>query len=129
MQAVAKYYKVVSQSEIKKSENMVMQSIRRIMDQDFEEAKEAVVAVIAKSLGEFSNQNQQNLIGMYTAMVEGNSTSLKKFAAMYSQFLPRWLACSEPAILKIIDLLFKDKEEANKIYLVDTIIELAKHVP
>lgn len=35
---------------------------------------------------------------------------------------------NEPMILKIVEALFKDKEESNKIFLIDTLIELSKYV-
>lgn len=47
---------------------------------------------------------------------------MRKFAAMYSSDLVNWIKCNEGMVLKIVEVLFKDKEEANKIYLVDTII-------
>lgn len=55
-------------------------------------------------------------------MAESESAMLRKFAALYSSDLVNWIKCNEPVILKIVEMLFKDKEESNKIYLVDTII-------
>lgn len=52
--------------------------------------------------------------------------SIRKYASKYSKDLVQWFSISETVISKIIDLLFKDKEESNKIYLIDTVIELAK---
>jgi predicted RNA-binding protein len=53
---------------------------------------------------------------------------LRRFAAINSKYLVEWLADFEAPILKIVELLFKDKEDSNKIYLIDTIINLSKFV-
>lgn len=38
----------------------------------------------------------------------------------------KWISLIESKILKIIDLISKDKDETNKLFLIDTIIELSK---
>lgn len=52
----------------------------------------------------------------------------RKYAAKYSKDLVQFVRLNEAAIMKIVDALFKDKEESNKIYLIDTLIQLAKNV-
>lgn len=84
---------------------------------------------MAKELANFCPPNQTDFLNCYLAMAESESPLIRKFAAMYSSDLVSWIKVNEPLILKIVEVLFKDKEEANKIYLVDTIIELAKIKP
>lgn len=36
--------------------------------------------------------------------------TLRKFAAMYSKYLAEWLLDFEAPILKIVEVLFKDKD-------------------
>lgn len=84
---------------------------------------------MAKELASFCPPNQIDFLNCYLAMAESESPLMRKFAAMYSSDLVSWIKVNEPLILKIVEVLFKDKEEANKIYLVDTIIELAKIKP
>ena len=79
-------------------------------------------------LGDFSSPNQQFLLAQYQSFAENSNFALRKFASMYSKFLVEWLADFEAPILKIVEILFKDKDESNKIYLVDTLITLSKFV-
>ena len=79
-------------------------------------------------LGNFSAPNQQLLLNNYQAFAESATFPLRKFAAKHSANLAQWLADFEAPILKIVEILFKDKEESNKIYLIDTIIALSKFV-
>jgi hypothetical protein len=39
-----------------------------------------------------------------------------------------WVGVNEAQILRIVELLFRDKEESSKIELVETIIQLSKFV-
>ena len=77
-------------------------------------------------LGDFSTPNQQFLLNQYQSFAESSNYTLRKFASMYSKFLVEWMADFEAPILKIVEILFKDKDDSNKIYLVDTIITLSK---
>lgn len=79
-------------------------------------------------LGDFSTPNQQFLLNQYQSFAESSNYTLRKFASMYSKFLVEWMADFEAPILKIVEILFKDKDDSNKIYLVDTIITLSKFV-
>ena len=46
----------------------------------------------------------------------------RKYAAKYSSRLISNMKINETLVMKIVDVLFKDKEEANKIFLIDTLI-------
>ncbi len=59
-------------------------------------------------------------------MVESKSIHLQKYAAKHSATLVSHLSLHEAAIMKIVDCLFKDTDEVNKIFLIDTVIELAR---
>ena len=71
--------------------------------------KEAFCCVVARKLGFFSVPNQQELIANYLSFVEDSSIIKRKYAAKYSKDLIKWLGCAEGTILKIIELLSKDK--------------------
>lgn len=69
------------------------------------------------------------MLNLYQSMAEGRSAVQRKFATMYSKYLVQCIECNETAIMRIVELLFKDKDENNKIYLVDTVIELSRSKP
>lgn len=104
-----KYYECVHLSDLGKCEAAVMQSLRKLYAHDFDEVKEAFCCVAARKLGNFSQANQQELLQNYTALAESPSTARRKYAAKYSKDLVGWLSVSEPAILRIVELLTKDK--------------------
>ena len=66
--------------------------------------------VSSKMLGSFSGPNQQFLLNTYQSFAESQTLCLRKFAAKYSQYLVEWLADFEAPILKIVEIMFKDKE-------------------
>jgi hypothetical protein len=66
---------------------------------------------------------------LYLKAANEESIVSRKYAAKYSKDLVQYLKLNENIIMKVIEALFKDKEEANKIYLIDTLIQLAKFVP
>jgi hypothetical protein len=105
-----KYYECVHLSDLAKCETTVMQSLRKLFAHDYDEVKEAFCCVTARKLGNFSPANQQELLQNYTALAESPSPMRRKYAAKYSKDLVTWLSLSEPAILRIIELLTKDKE-------------------
>ncbi len=66
--------------------------------------------VVAKELGNFCPPNQNDFLALYQQMAESDSVVLRKFAAMYSSDLVNWIKVNEVAIMKIVEVLFKDKE-------------------
>lgn len=64
---------------------------------------------MAKKLGNFSQPNQQELIQNYASLAESNSTLRRKYASKYCKDLVGWIGIAEAPILKIIEVLTKDK--------------------
>ena len=127
-QAVETFEKIIREGNAQKCETKIIACLKNILAFQYQQAKQAFAAITAKMLGDFSSPNQQFLLAQYQSFAENSNFSLRKFASMYSKYLVEWLADFEPAILKIVEILFKDKDESNKIYLVDTIISLSKFV-
>jgi hypothetical protein len=127
-QAVETYEQVIRDGTVQKCEAKTMASLKTILAFEYNEGKQGFAAVASRMLGDFSSANQQFLLSQYQTLVESPVLVLRRFAAMYSKHLVEWLADFEAPILKIVELLFKDKDESNKIYLVDTIIQLSKFV-
>ena len=84
-------------------------SLKRLFNNEFDSVKEAFCCVVARKLGHFSVPSQQELVGNYLSLVEDPSITKRRFAAKYSRDLIPWLGVSEGSILKIIELLSKDK--------------------
>ena len=61
-------------------------------------------------LGDFSSPNQQFLLSQYQLFAESPLFQLRRFAAMYSKYLVEWLSDYEAPKLKIVEILFKDKD-------------------
>jgi hypothetical protein len=66
--------------------------------------------VVSKELGNFCPPNQNDFLALYQQMAESESVILRKFAAMYSSDLVNWIKVNEVIIMKIVEVLFKDKE-------------------
>ncbi len=109
MQVVEKYAECVHLCDLGKCEGPVMQSLRKLYAHDFDEVKEAFCCVTARKLGNFSPANQQELLQNYTALAESPSTLRRKYAAKYSKDLIAWLSLAEAGILRVVELLTKDK--------------------
>lgn len=65
--------------------------------------------MVSRKLGVFSAPNQQELIGNYMTLVDDASIIKRKYAAKYSKDLIAWIGIVEANILKIIEILSKDK--------------------
>lgn len=108
---------------------MVAQSLRKLYAHEYDEVKEAFCCVVARKLGHFSAATQQEFLLNYTALAESSSTQRRRYAARHAKELVGWIGVAEAGVLKVVEVLTKDKEEANKIFLIDAIIELAKVKP
>lgn len=64
-----------------------MNSLKNILNFDFNEGKEGFFAIVSGKLGKFSAPNQQFLLSQYQSMAEGTVFPLRKFAAAYSKKL------------------------------------------
>lgn len=126
--AVITYEQTIDQCGLQKNENKILASLKNILAFDYNEAKESFARIAATKLTLFSTPNQQFLLSNYLAFAESPHLPLRKYASKYSADLALSLNEFEGPILKIVEILFKDKEESNKIYLIDTIIALSRFV-
>lgn len=135
MQANDKLEQAFSQLDLKKHEDALVKFVRKLDAMEYPETRQTLCRVICQVLGAVSAPSQTELLkygsilfSLYLKAANDESLTSRKYAAKYSKDLVQYTRLNENLVMKVIDTLFKDKEESNKIYLIDTLIQLAKFV-
>eukprot|EP01015_Nassula_variabilis_P021184 TRINITY_DN3751_c0_g1_i3.p1 TRINITY_DN3751_c0_g1~~TRINITY_DN3751_c0_g1_i3.p1 ORF type:complete len:303 (+),score=30.01 TRINITY_DN3751_c0_g1_i3:164-1072(+) len=121
---------VINTINVAQNEEIVVGLVKRLSNCDYHSAKGAAASIIPFIYSKVSSAAQSEFLKIYISMIKSDIPTIRKNATIFLKDLVILIPKTpENDMISLIKLIIKDDQDYVRLYIMDSIVSLAKAIP